>query len=131
MSKPQPDRLPPHDIEAEQGILACILLSPEECAGICCEKDAVAEWMYDLRHQSIFGTMLEMYGDRAAIDMTTLHSKLKSKGLIEEVGGLDYIQTLPDMVPSAANLPSYLDIVRAKFFLQTAWKPYIVGYANF
>jgi len=31
------DRLPPHSIEAEQGVLGCVLLSPNECVGICIE----------------------------------------------------------------------------------------------
>ena len=49
------DRLPPHSPEAEQGVLGCVLLSPNECMGECIEKFKTgAEVFYDLRHQTIF-----------------------------------------------------------------------------
>jgi len=56
------DRLPPHSPEAEQGVLGCILLSPNECMGDCIEKfRAGAEVFYDLRHQTIFTALIEMF----------------------------------------------------------------------
>ena len=53
------DRLPPHSPEAEQGVLGCVLLSPNECMGECMEKlkDDGKEVFYDLRHQTIFETL--------------------------------------------------------------------------
>jgi len=56
------DRLPPHSPEAEQGVLGCVLLSPNECMGVCIEKlKEGAEVFYDLRHQTIYPTLAEMY----------------------------------------------------------------------
>ena len=56
------DRLPPHSPEAEQGVLGCVLLSPNDCMGECIEKfKSGAEVFYDLRHQTIFKTLAEMY----------------------------------------------------------------------
>src|SRR5216683_6310237 len=67
------DRLPPHSPEAEQGVLGCVLLSPNDCMGECIEKfKSGAEVFYDLRHQTIFGTLAEMYDSREAIDLITL-----------------------------------------------------------
>ena len=55
MSVPRIDRLPPHSVEAEQGVLGCILISPQECMGVCIERfKQGAEVFYDLRHQQIF-----------------------------------------------------------------------------
>ena len=52
------DRLPPHSPEAEQGVLGCIMLSPNDCMGICIEKfKGGAETFYDLRHQTIFSVL--------------------------------------------------------------------------
>src|SRR3954468_21218073 len=72
------DRLPPHSPEAEQGVLGCVLLSPNECMGECIEKlKAGAEVFYDLRHQTIFSAIAEMYDAREAVDVITLQQRLK------------------------------------------------------
>jgi replicative DNA helicase len=113
------DRLPPHSPEAEQGVLGCILLSPNDCVGECVEKfKAEADVFYDLRHQTIFETLVEMYDQREAIDLITLQQRLKNKQRLDEVGGLAYLSSLPDTVPSAANLAYYLDIVHEKYVLR-------------
>ena len=113
------DRLPPHSPEAEQGVLGCVLLSPNECLGECIEKfKHGAEVFYDLRHQTVFSTLVEMFDRRDAIDVITLQQHLKNKQLLEEVGGLAYLSALPDTVPSAANLSYYLDIVQEKYLLR-------------
>lgn len=116
---PKVDRLPPHSPEAEQGVLGCVLLSPNDCLGECVEKfKAGPEVFYDLRHQAIYETLIEMYDSRVPIDIITLQERLKSKQRLEEVGGLVYLNTLPDTVPSAANLIYYLDIVHEKYVLR-------------
>lgn len=113
------DRLPPHSPEAEQGVLGCILISPNDSMGECIKVLNVgAEVFYDLRHQTVFSTLAEMYDGRIAIDVITLQQKLKDKQLLEQVGGLAYLSTLPDVVPSAANLGYYLEIVQEKYLLR-------------
>ncbi|HZF01162.1 MAG TPA: replicative DNA helicase [Methylomirabilota bacterium] len=114
------DRLPPHSSEAEQGVLGCALLSPNECIGECIEKlkDGGQEVFYDLRHQTIYETLAEMFNSREAVDIITVQQKLKNKQLLEQVGGIAYLAQLQDAVPSAANLSYYLDIVREKFLLR-------------
>src|SRR6266446_4026846 len=113
------DRLPPHSPEAEQGVLGCVLLSPNDCMGECVEKfKSGAEVFYDLRHQTIYSALAEMYDSREAIDVITLQQRLKNKQLLEEVGGIPYLAVLPDAVPSAANLSYYLDIVQEKYLLR-------------
>src|SRR5664279_2033853 len=113
------DRLPPHSPEAEQGVLGCVLLSPNECMGECMEKlKDGREVFYDLRHQTIFETLVVMYDTREAIDVITLQQRLKDKQLLEQVGGIAYLSQLQDAVPSAANLSYYLEIVREKYLLR-------------
>ncbi|HWD92421.1 MAG TPA: replicative DNA helicase [Verrucomicrobiae bacterium] len=113
------DRLPPHAIDMEQGVLGCILISPNECMGECIEKlKSGGEVFYDLRHQTIFAALAEMYDSRQAIEVLTLQQRLKDKQLLEQVGGLAYLSSLPDKVPSAANLPYYLDVVKEKYLLR-------------
>src|SRR6202451_4753847 len=74
---PKADRLPPHSPEAEQGVLGCVLLSPNDCLGECVEKfKGGAEVFYDLRHQTIYETVVEMYDAREPVDMITLQQRL-------------------------------------------------------
>jgi replicative DNA helicase len=112
-------RLPPHSIEAEQGVLGCVLLSPNECLGECVEKlPSGQEAFYDLKHKMIFQLLVGMYDEKEAIDLITIQQKLKDNRQLEGVGGLVYLASLPDKVPSAANLAYYLDIVREKHVLR-------------
>jgi replicative DNA helicase len=116
---PQADRLPPHSSEAEQGVLGCILLSPNDCMSQCIEKfRGDEELFYDRRHETIFRVLVEMYDSREPIDLITLQQRLRDKQLLEQVGGLAYLSALPDSVPSAANLSYYSDIVREKYLLR-------------
>jgi replicative DNA helicase len=110
------DRLPPHSIEAEQGVLGCILLDP--VVGIDTAStvfgDRGEEHFYDLRHWEIFATLERMAAKRVKIDIHTLHERLKSDGKLEAVGGIGFVSSLPDCVPSASNLEYYLGILKEK-----------------
>src|SRR5215510_7304442 len=109
------DRLPPNSPEAEQGVLGCVLLSPNDCMGECIEKfKSGPDVFYDLRHQTIYNALAAMYDAREAIDLITLQQRLKNSQLLDEVGGIAYLASLPDKVPSSANLSYYLEIVQEK-----------------
>jgi replicative DNA helicase len=100
-------------------VLGCILLSPNDCIGECITKfKGGSEVFYDLRHQTIFDAVAEMFDKREAIDIITLQQRLKDKQVLEQVGGIAYLAALPDVVPSAANLSFYNDIVLEKFLLR-------------
>src|SRR5438034_6348108 len=96
------DRLPPHSIEAEQGVLGCILLAPLECIAECIQELKVSEVFYDLRHRTLYEALVEMYSANEAIDLITIHARLKDSKSLEMVGGIAYISSLADTVPSAA-----------------------------
>ncbi len=113
------DRLPPHSLEAEQGVLGCALLEPSDSIGHCIERiKGGGEAFYDLRHRTIYEVLVSMYDRKEPIDLITLGQKLKDAGQIDGVGGLAYLSELMDAVPSAANLAYYLDIVREKHVLR-------------
>ena len=102
------------------GVLGCALLSPNECLGECIEKlkDNGAEVFYDLRHQTIYEMLAEMFNTRQAIDVITVQRSSRTNNLLEQIGGIAYLSQLQDSVPSAANLSYYLEIVREKFLLR-------------
>jgi replicative DNA helicase len=116
---PKIDRLPPHSIEAEQGVLGCLLLSPNDCIGECVEKmKPGAEVFYDLRHRTLYAELVEMFDAKHAVDLVTVAQRLKDKQQLDGVGGLGYLSALPDMVPSAANMEYYVNIVWEKYLLR-------------
>jgi replicative DNA helicase len=113
------DRLPPHSLEAEVGVLGCILLMPKECVGKCVERfKPGAAVFYDLKNQTIYEALVEMYEAKQAIDTITLHQWLKDREKLQAVGGLDYIAPLPDKVASSSNLEFYAGIVWDKYILR-------------
>jgi replicative DNA helicase len=77
-----------------------------------------SEVFYDLRHQVIFNEMAEMYDKREPIDLITLLQRLKDKTLLDEVGGIAYLNSLDDTVPTPAHIQYYLNIVIDKWILR-------------
>lgn len=114
------DRLPPHSPECEIGVLGCALLSPNECLGECLDKlkDDGKEAFYEMRHQTIYETLVAMYNARQAIDLITVQQNLKDRQMLEQVGGIAYLSQMQDAVPSVGNLSYYLDHVREKYLLR-------------
>ncbi len=114
------DRLPPHSLEAEMGVLGCCLISPNDCVPECIKtfKSEEQAAFYDLRHQTIYAALSEMSNARVPIDLITVQQRLKDNQLLEQVGGIPYLSQLQDAVPSAANLSYYLGIVREKHLLR-------------
>ena len=105
--------------EAEQGVLGSILLSPNDSLGLCVEKlRRGTQCFYDLRHQTLYDKLQEMYDGREPIDIITVQQKLKDAHQLDAIGGLAYLSSLQDAVPSAANLDYYIGIVREKYLLR-------------
>lgn len=106
-------------MEAEQGVLGSVLLAPGENLGKCIERfKRGSEVFYDIRHQFLYVTMVEMYDGREPIDLVTLGQKLRDRNQLETAGGYAYLMSLMNAVPSAANLDYYIIIVYEKFILR-------------
>ena len=114
------DRLPPHSVEAEQGVLGCMLLSPSTVIDVCVEKlRAGAKMFYEVRHQHLYTTLLSLHRASKPVDTITVVEALRTLGELDQVGGIAYLAELPDKVPSAANLETYLVILREKYLQRT------------
>jgi replicative DNA helicase len=106
------DRLPPHNLEAEQGVLGSILWENDvmhEVASFVRVED-----FYRDTHQVIFAAIRDMYEQRRAIDAVTLSDELKRRGQFEQVGGNDALAEITGSVPHAANGKYYAEIVKEK-----------------
>ena len=69
------ERIPPHNIEAEQAILSAVL----DLRGLPLDLELLPEWFYRAAHRTIFTTMIEMDAKGQEIDLVTLTDALKSK----------------------------------------------------
>ena len=103
-------RMIPHNIEAEQSVLGCILI--DDNVGFQIMNSVKVEDFYTEAHKNIYESMLSIYAVSKPVDYVTLTDDLERKGLLEAVGGIDYITTLTNIVPSAANYKHYTEIMK-------------------
>jgi replicative DNA helicase len=103
-------------VAAEQSVLGAMLLS----------KDAIADVVELLRgsdfyrpaHETIYDTVLDLYGRGEPADAVTLSAELQKRGELTRVGGAPYVHTLVAGVPTAANASYYAEIVRERAILR-------------
>jgi replicative DNA helicase len=109
-ASPTYDRVPPHNIEAEECVLGSMLLS----------KDAIAEVLellneddlYRPAHRTVFRSILDLYSHGQAVDPVTVAEELRRNGQLADVGGAPFVHTLVSSVPTAANAGFYARIVK-------------------
>jgi replicative DNA helicase len=111
------ERLPPHDLAAEKGLLGSMIIDPQ-CIGPVCMLIAKPQTFYREEHQVVFRTILELYETNAPIDGMIVFSTLKTKGLVDSIGGMPYFEELVNSVPSSAHAEYYAGIVREKAMLR-------------
>lgn len=103
-------KIMPHNIEAEQAVLGSILIdmhAQADILGLLKEDD-----FYSQAHRDIFSSMTKIYQNSKPVDFVTLTDQLDKDKFLDKVGGLEYITTLTNVVPSAANFKYYCDIVK-------------------
>jgi len=113
------DRVPPHDIEAEMSLLGSLMLDREvigEVLPIIPRHES--RRFYQPEHRLIFEALVDLYDKGSQIDMVILRDELLRRGILEKIGGNEYILELVQSVPSAANAEYYARIVRDKSILR-------------
>ncbi|MDL2336641.1 MAG: replicative DNA helicase [Pseudomonadota bacterium] len=109
-------RIPPHSIEAEQSVLGGLLLDNtawDRAADLLTDSD-----FYRFEHRSIYGAIGSLVNATKPADVITVFEQLQNIGKAEECGGLIYLNSLAQSVPSAANLRRYAEIVRERAVLR-------------
>jgi replicative DNA helicase len=107
----------PHSVEAEQGVLGSMLISPREIIAECVEK-INEEYFYVPAHQTVYVVLVELWNAGQGIDLITFTQVLRDRNVLETVGGAAFITSLFTFVPTAANVSYYLEIVRDKYILR-------------
>ncbi len=124
------NKVPPHDIEAEQAVLGSMLL----------DKDAVIESLEVLKdydfyredNKAIFQAITSLYSKAEPVDLITVKKELTENGNFERVGGMEYLASLPGKVPTTANVDKYIKIVEEQSLrrrlIQTSNELIALGY---
>ncbi len=107
----------PHSVEAEQGVLGSMLISPREIIAEAVEK-INEEYFYIPAHQTIYTVLVELWNAGQGIDLITFTQVLRDRNVLDAVGGASFVTSLFTFVPTAANVTYYLEIVREKYILR-------------
>jgi replicative DNA helicase len=109
-------RIPPNSIEGESAILGGLLLDNsawDRVGDLLVEED-----FYRQEHRLIFSATAALINACKPADIITVFEYLQNQGKDAEVGGLSYLNTLAQYVPSAANIRKYAEIVRGRSILR-------------
>lgn len=99
-------------MEAEQSLLGGLLLENAAFAKVGSLK---AEMFANHQHKILFDTLSAMLANHEPADIVTVGEKLEQRGALETVGGMDYLITLAQHTPSAANIARYAQIIRERY----------------
>ncbi|HSD12309.1 MAG TPA: replicative DNA helicase [Patescibacteria group bacterium] len=110
------ERIPPQNIEAEQSLLGALLIEKD---GMIRVADMVrTEDFYRQAHADIYQAILELFEKKEPIDLLSLGNRLNEKGKLESVGGRAYLIELTTVVPTAAHIVNYAQIIQKKATLR-------------
>ena len=110
-------KAPPNSTEAEQSLLGGLMLDNsawDKIADIVVQGD-----FYRKDHQIIFNGISKLIESAEACDVVTLSEFLDNNGDLDSAGGLEYLATLANETPGAANAISYAKILRERSVLRS------------
>ncbi len=106
------DRIPPHDEEAERGVLGSLLLDAQHVLDLCRVHQLGANSFYIPAHQTLFEVFAKVADAGQPVDLLTANIHLKNNGLLEKIGGPLFLERLVDSAVTAAHAEFYIKIVR-------------------
>ncbi len=110
---PTPIRIPPHSDEAEESVLGAILIDKDAIVAVA--PKLRPEFFYDESRGLIFKAALSLYEKRKPIDLVTLSEEIKRDKALTKTGGKAYLARLTNLVPTAANVEEYAQIIKDNF----------------
>ena len=109
-------RIPPHSLEAESSVLGGLLLDNaawDRVGDLLIDGD-----FYRYEHRLIYGAIGALINATKPADVITVFEHLQNQGKAEDTGGLSYLNSLAQYVPSAGNIRRYAEIVRERSILR-------------
>ncbi|MBN1445084.1 MAG: replicative DNA helicase [Candidatus Omnitrophica bacterium] len=110
------DKIPPQSLDAEKAVLGCMLIS--EAAKIEAFETLKEDFFYSDTHRKIFSALCMLFDKNEKCDLITLTNKLKQQDMLDEIGGVEYLSEILELMPTAANFDDYIKIVKDKYILR-------------
>ncbi len=104
-----PEKVMPHNIEAEQSVIGSMFLSKTALEKSL--ENLTSDMFYLKSHSKIFEVIKELVDNGIPVDITTVTTKLKDKKWLKKVGDVEYLMEVINSVPSARNINEYVKIV--------------------
>ena len=106
----------PHNIEAEKALLGSVFWSYASLQKVC--EEVSSEVFYLDSHSRIFEVIKSLYQDKKPVEIETVTLEIINRGLLLQVGGVEYLNSVIESVATGANVGYYIDIVLEKFTLR-------------
>ncbi len=114
MSEPENNPLQPDprqdSYEGEAAVLASMILKPDIIGALA--GSLPVDTFHRPENKILYETLAEIFLNHSTVDIILLRDELKKRGLLEQVGGVDYIIEIMQSVPTAANAQYYSNIVK-------------------
>lgn len=108
--------LVPQNVEAEACVLGSLLIDPEALPMV---SDFLSpDDFYRDAHRTIYQAYLDLWEEGVAADLVLLTDELSRRGKLDEVGGVAYVSSLGNQVPTSANIEHYGHIVERTAILR-------------
>ena len=108
--------VPPQSLDAERSVLGALLQDPNVLLSSL--ETLRADDFYAPQHKSIFEAIAEVNTRGRAVDLVTVDEELRRRGLLDGIGGVEYLVQLMQDVPSTVNTAHYIAIIREKATLR-------------
>jgi replicative DNA helicase len=105
------NRVPPHNLHAEESLLGALLLSREVVATVA-ELGLQVEHFYKPAHQHVYAAVRGLMATGQPVDVVTVADELRRNGLLEEIGGPQLLLELQNATPAISNASRYAKIVQ-------------------
>jgi len=125
------EKLPPHDIDAEEAVIGSLLIDGAAIYKITTSLPE-PDYFYHERNQWLYGACLSLYQRDEAINQITIAQELDRQGKLEACGGAAYLSHLVSIVPTSLDIEHYAQIVYRlavnRRLIDAARKIEVIGY---
>lgn len=109
----------PHNLDAEEGVIAAILIDgANEVITQCVSLKVRAEYFFKPQHRIIYEALLALYSEGANIDEIVLAEYLKKRNALEQVGGVVAINNIAGRIETYTHYRQWIEILREKYFMR-------------